>query len=210
MRAEPPAPSRYVLSQGDDRIPQDSQYFFGKAFPSCPLSPLLPPPPAPSPLLPRGLRAHSLPPASLRADGGYDYIWGPEPPRRRPAWAALFPNLHPGERASGLRWGRAGDGALTSARCAPSSGSRRPAIRVPSPAARVTGARGSGTGGRCASSPSAAGPRRAQHQSLPPPPGGPQQPPTPAPRPERPGHPPSAPKRSQLDRYPPGCSLSGN
>lgn len=66
MRAEPPAPSRYVLSQGDDRIPPDSQYFFGKAFPSCPLSPLLPPPAAPSPRLPRGLRAHSLPPASLR------------------------------------------------------------------------------------------------------------------------------------------------
>lgn len=153
MRAQPPAPSRYVLSQGDDRIPQDSQYFFGKAFPSCPLSPLLPPPPAPSPLLPRGPRAHSLPPASLRVDGGYDYIWGPEPPRRRPAWAALCPNLQTGERAAGPRWGLAGAEALTSARCAPSSGRRRPAMRVASPAARVTGARGSGTGGRCASPP---------------------------------------------------------
>lgn len=147
--AGPPAPSRYVLSQGDDRIPQDSQYFFGKALSSCPLSPLLPPPPAPSPLLPRGPRAHSLPPASLPVDGGYDYIWGPEPPRRRPARAALFPNLHAREQASGLRRGPAGGEALTSALCAPSSGSRaRPSLRSPG-----TGGRGQVAGARRPSAP---------------------------------------------------------
>lgn len=126
--AEPPTAPRYVLSQGDDRIPQDSQYFFGKAFFSCPLSLLLPPPPAPSPRLPRGLLAHSLSPAGLPVDGRYDYIWGPEPPRRRPAEATLFPNLHARERAPGPNPGK----ALTSALRAPSSRGRCPAVRVPS------------------------------------------------------------------------------
>lgn len=132
--AEPPAAPRYVLSQGGDRIPRDSQYFFGKAFFSCPLPPVsslrpLPPPRS----FPRGPRAHSLPPAGLPVDGGYDYIWGPEPPRRRPGEAALFPNLRARERAPRPRWGRTGPRhrPLPCALRAPPRGPR-PAVRVPS------------------------------------------------------------------------------
>lgn len=75
--------------------------FLEKLFSPAPLPPLLPPPRAPSPLLPRGLLAHSLPAAGLPVDGGYDYIWGPEPPSRLPSKAALFLNLRARERALG-------------------------------------------------------------------------------------------------------------
>lgn len=76
--------------------------FLEKLFSPAPFPLLLPPPRAPSPLLPRGPLAHSLPPAGLPVDGGYDYIWGPEPRRRRPGEAALFPNRRARERAPGL------------------------------------------------------------------------------------------------------------
>ena len=63
---------------------------FWKSFFLLPPFPLLlPPPPAPSPLLPRGLLAHSLPPAGLPVDGGYDYRWGPEQPAEAAAGRGL-------------------------------------------------------------------------------------------------------------------------
>lgn len=89
--------------------------FLEKLFSPAPFPPLLPPPPAPSPLLPRGPLAHLLLPAGLPVDGGYDYIWGPEQPRRRPGEASRLPNLHSGERAPGPRGVRAGAEALSSA-----------------------------------------------------------------------------------------------
>ena len=69
--AEPPAAPRYVLSQGGDRIPRDSQYFFGKAFFSCPLSPSPPSAPCPRPAPSRGGRAPircRLPASQLTVD----------------------------------------------------------------------------------------------------------------------------------------------
>lgn len=78
--------------------------FLEKLVPPSPFPSLLPPPRAPSSLLPRGPHAHSLPPAGLPVDGGYDYIWGPEPPRPRPGEAVLFLNLHAWERVPGPRW----------------------------------------------------------------------------------------------------------
>ena len=69
--AEPPAAPRYVLSQGGDRIPRDSQYFFGKAFFSCPLSPSPPSAPCSRPAPSRGGRAPircRLPASQLTVD----------------------------------------------------------------------------------------------------------------------------------------------
>lgn len=105
--------------------------FLEKLFSPAPFPPLLPPPPAPSPLLPRGPLAHLLLPAGLPVDGGYDYIWGPEQPRRRPGEASRLPNLHSGERAPGPRGVRAGAEALSSALCPPPSATPPPRVHAP-------------------------------------------------------------------------------
>lgn len=109
--AEPPAAPRYVLSQGGDRIPQDSQYFFGRAFFSCPLSPfssLRPPRP---PRCSRGgcspIRCR-LPASQLTVDMT---IYGDpsSQPRQQPGEASRFPNLNARKRALGpLRTGGLG------------------------------------------------------------------------------------------------------
>ena len=105
---------------------------FWKSFFLRPPFPLLPPPPAPSPLLPRGLLAHSLPPAGLPIDGGYDYIWGPEQPAEAAAGRGLpfSKRVRQGE-GTGASPGP-GARVLPSALCAPSSRGSRSGPRVPS------------------------------------------------------------------------------
>lgn len=100
--------------------------FLEKLVPPAPFPSLLPPPHAPSSLLPRGPHAHSLLPVGLPVDGGYDYIWGPEPPRRRPGEAVLFLNLHAWERAPGPRWSGARRWARVSSLPEASSGHGSP------------------------------------------------------------------------------------
>lgn len=120
--------------------------FLEKLVPPSPFPSLLPPPHAPSSLLPRGLHAHSLPPAGLPVDGGYDYIWGPEPPRPRPGEAVLFLNLHAWERAPGPRWSGARHWARVSSHLPePSPGRQGPQKSLP-------GAPGNRAGGVCARS----------------------------------------------------------
>ena len=100
--AEPPAAPRYVLSQGGDRIPQDSQYFFGRAFFSGPLSPFSLRPPRP-PRCSRGgcspIRCR-LPASQLTVDMT---IYGDpsSQPRQPPGEASRFPNGYARERALG-------------------------------------------------------------------------------------------------------------
>lgn len=120
--------------------------FLEKLVPPSPFPSLLPPPRAPSSPLPRGLHAHSLPPAGLPVDGGYDYIWGPEPPRPWPGEAVLFLNLHARERALEPRWRGARHWARVSSYLPePSPGRQGPQKSLPG-APRSPGNR---TGGVC-------------------------------------------------------------
>lgn len=128
--------------------------FLEKLVPPSPFPSLLPPPHAPSSLLPRGPHAHSLPPAGLPVDGGYDYIWGPEPPRPRPGEAVLFLNLHAWERAPGPRWRGARYWARVSSHLPePSPGGQGPQKSL----SGVTGNPGNRAGGVCAPSHLASG-----------------------------------------------------
>lgn len=111
-------------------------------LPPFPVSCLRPVPPPRSSR--GGPHAHSLPPAGLPVDGGYDYIWGPEPPRPRPGEAVLFLNLHAWERAPGPRWRGARHWARVSSHLSePSSGGQGPQKSLP-------GTTGNRAGGVCA------------------------------------------------------------
>lgn len=118
--------------------------FLEKLVPPSPFPSLLPPPRAPSSLLPRGPHAHSLPPAGLPVDGGYDYIWGPEPLRPRPGEAVLFLNLHAWERVPGPRWRGARHWARVSSHLPERSSGRQ------GPQKSLPGATGNRAGGVCA------------------------------------------------------------
>lgn len=130
--AEPPAAAQIcTFPRGRPHSSRQPILFWKSFFLLPPFPLLLPPPPAPSPLLPRGLLAHSLPPAGLPVDGGYDYIWGPE----QPAGAAAGRGLRfskPARQGEG-RGASPGPGAsvLPSALCAPSSRGSRSGPRVP-------------------------------------------------------------------------------
>lgn len=194
--AEPPAAPRYVLSQGGDRIPQDSQYFFGKAFSSCPLSPssLRPLPP---PRASRGGRSPircRLPPSQLTVDMT---IYGDR--SRRGGGRARPPYFQTCKTGRGHRGRvRAGAPPVPRADVPPPGSPAEPALshRRPGGIGQVVGAR------RPAEPPD---PGALSIR-----PGGPQQPSHPAPGPARSLHPPSPSPQLSAGQVSAGCSLSGN